>query len=99
MNKYSDFARHWITWPLAGGDVNRLSTRTLATGKCTMPECGSVVVCAVAVRTMLSAFMTLGAERDSVGDTASALRTLVGEWEHGSLTVTRRSLSNGTPSG
>jgi len=77
MNKYPDPVRRRIEWQLADGHANSLFRENSGYWQVDESEGASLVTYAIAVRTILPAFLTLGAERRSLVDTINALRTLV----------------------
>jgi ribosome-associated toxin RatA of RatAB toxin-antitoxin module len=77
MNKYPDVARRRIQWQLADGHSNKLFRENSGYWQVDGAADAALVTYAIAVRTVLPSFMTGGAERDSVGDTITALRAVV----------------------
>jgi hypothetical protein len=77
MYKYPDTARRRIEWELASDHSNTLFRENSGYWQVDGAEGGSLVAYAIAVRTVLPAFLTRGAARDSLADTINALRPLV----------------------
>jgi ribosome-associated toxin RatA of RatAB toxin-antitoxin module len=80
MDKQPDARRRRVQWQLAEGRSNGLFRENSGYWQVDPAPDGddaSVVTYAIAVRTMLPAFLTGGAERDSLVDTVTALRKLV----------------------
>jgi ribosome-associated toxin RatA of RatAB toxin-antitoxin module len=79
MEKYPDHRRRRVAWQLAGGRSHGLFREN--SGYWQVDEAAaadaSLVTYAIAVRTVLPAFITGGAERDSLVETVTALRKLV----------------------
>jgi ribosome-associated toxin RatA of RatAB toxin-antitoxin module len=79
MDKYPDHRRRRVEWHLADGHSHGLFRENSGYWQvdATDDADASLVTYAIAVRTMLPAFVTGGAERDSLIDTVTALRKLV----------------------
>jgi ribosome-associated toxin RatA of RatAB toxin-antitoxin module len=77
MNKYPDPHRRRIEWQLADGHANSLFRENSGYWQVDETEDATRIVYAIGVRTILPAFLTLGAERQSLVDTINALRDLV----------------------
>ena len=79
MDKYPEPQRRRVRWHLAEGRAHGLFREN--SGYWQVDESAvtgaSIVTYAIAVRTMLPAFVTSGAERDSLVETVTALRKLV----------------------
>jgi hypothetical protein len=76
MDKYPDAARRRIEWQLAKGHSNSLFLENSGYWQVDPREEASVVTYALAVRTVVPAFLTRVAERDSLVDTINGLRKL-----------------------
>jgi ribosome-associated toxin RatA of RatAB toxin-antitoxin module len=79
MEKYPDLRRRRVEWQLAPGRPHGLFRENsgywqVADGD---TPATSIVTYAIAVRTLLPAFLTGGAERESLVETVTKLRTLV----------------------
>jgi hypothetical protein len=76
MDKYPDAARRRVTWRLAEDRPSTFFAES--SGYWQVDEAGaeSLVTYAVATRTLVPAFLTRGAQRDSLVSTVQALRTL-----------------------
>jgi hypothetical protein len=79
MMKYPDPARRRIEWHLDTGHPNNFFRENTGFWQVAPAEAGSLVTYAIAVRTILPGFVTLGAERQSLVDTIEKLRKLVEE--------------------
>jgi ribosome-associated toxin RatA of RatAB toxin-antitoxin module len=79
MNKHPDPIRRRIEWQLADGRANSLFRENSGYWQVDETRGGSLVVYAIAVRTILPAFATFGTERTSIIDTINGLRKLVEE--------------------
>jgi ribosome-associated toxin RatA of RatAB toxin-antitoxin module len=77
MYKYPDAVRRRVEWQLATDHANTLFRENSGYWQVDEAERGSLVAYAIGVRTLLPAFLTRGAERDSLVDTINALRPLV----------------------
>jgi ribosome-associated toxin RatA of RatAB toxin-antitoxin module len=79
MDKFPDPRRRRIEWHLADGLGHGMFQEN--SGYWQVDEAGraSLVTYAIAVRTLLPAFVTRGAERDSLTDTVTKMRKLVEE--------------------
>lgn len=77
MMKYPDPARRRIEWHLDPDHPNNFFRENTGYWQVDPAEGGSLVTYAIAVRTILPGFVTLGAERRSLVDTIKKLRTLV----------------------
>jgi ribosome-associated toxin RatA of RatAB toxin-antitoxin module len=76
MNKYPDPRRRRIEWHLAEGRANGLFRENSGYWQVEAADRASLVTYAIAVRTMVPAFLTLGAERDSLTETMTGMRKL-----------------------
>jgi uncharacterized membrane protein len=76
MDKYRDPARRRIDWQLAPGHASSLFRENSGYWQVDARDGGSRVTYGLAVRTVLPAFLTRGAERDSLVDTIAGLRRL-----------------------
>jgi ribosome-associated toxin RatA of RatAB toxin-antitoxin module len=85
MIKYPDPVRRRIDWRLDTGHANNFFRENTGYWQVDPADSGSLVTYAIAVRTILPGFATLGAERDSLVDTIKKLRKLV-EDEKGAAT-------------
>jgi ribosome-associated toxin RatA of RatAB toxin-antitoxin module len=81
MNKYPDPRRRRIEWHLAEGRANGLFRENSGYWQVEAADRASLVTYAIAVRTMVPAFLTLGAERDSLTETITGMRKLAEEGE------------------
>jgi ribosome-associated toxin RatA of RatAB toxin-antitoxin module len=79
MNKYPDPRRRRIEWHLAEGRANGLFRENSGYWQVEAADRASLVTYAIAVRTMVPAFLTLGAERDSLTETITGMRKLAEE--------------------
>jgi hypothetical protein len=79
MMKYPDPARRRIEWHLDTDHPNNFFRENTGFWQVAPAEAGSLVTYAIAVRTILPGFVTLGAERQSLVDTIEKLRKLVEE--------------------
>lgn len=79
MDKYPEPRRRRVHWHLAEGRAHGLFRENSGYWQVDESDVvgASVVTYAIAVRTMLPAFVTGGAERDSLAETVTALRKLV----------------------
>jgi ribosome-associated toxin RatA of RatAB toxin-antitoxin module len=79
MDKFPDPRRRRIEWHLADGRAHGMFREN--SGYWQVDEAGgtSLVTYAIAVRTLLPAFATFGAERDSLTETITAMRKLAEE--------------------
>jgi ribosome-associated toxin RatA of RatAB toxin-antitoxin module len=85
MIKYPDPVRRRIDWRLDTGHANNFFRENTGYWQVDPADGGNLVTYAIAVRTILPGFATLGAERDSLVDTIKKLRKLV-EDEKGAAT-------------
>lgn len=76
MDKYQDAPRRRIEWQLATGHSNGLFRENSGYWQVDGRDGTSLVTYALAVRTVLPAFLTRAAERDSLVDTINGLRRL-----------------------
>jgi len=76
MDKYQDALRRRIEWQLATGHSNSLFRENSGYWQVDRRDGASLVTYALAVRTVLPAFLTRAAERDSLVDTINGLRRL-----------------------
>jgi ribosome-associated toxin RatA of RatAB toxin-antitoxin module len=83
MNKYPDPKRRRIEWHLAEGRANGLFRENSGYWQVEAADRVSLVTYAIAVRTMVPAFLTLGAERDSLTETITGMRKLAEEGDAG----------------
>jgi ribosome-associated toxin RatA of RatAB toxin-antitoxin module len=81
MNKYPDPRRRRIEWHLAEGRANGLFRENSGYWQVEAADRASLVTYAIAVRTLVPAFLTLGAERDSLTETITGMRKLAEEGE------------------
>jgi ribosome-associated toxin RatA of RatAB toxin-antitoxin module len=79
MIKYPDPIRRRIEWHLDATHPNNFFTENTGYWQVEPAEGGTLVTYAIAVRTILPGFVTLGAERRSLVDTIKRLRKLVEE--------------------
>ena len=79
MDKYPDVRRRRIDWHLAEGQSHGLFRENSGYWQVDPADAVSLVTYAIAVRTSLPAFVTRGAEQDSLTETVTALRKLVEE--------------------
>ena len=79
MIKYPDPVRRRIEWHLDATHPNNFFTENTGYWLVEPAEGGSLVTYAIAVRTILPGFITLGAERRSLVETITKLRKLVEE--------------------
>jgi ribosome-associated toxin RatA of RatAB toxin-antitoxin module len=79
MDKYPDPGRRRIEWHLADGHGHGLFRENSGYWQVDAAERASLVTYAIAVRTVLPAFVTGRSERDSLVETVAALRKLVEE--------------------
>jgi ribosome-associated toxin RatA of RatAB toxin-antitoxin module len=79
MDKFPDPQRRRIEWRLAEGRGHGMFRENSGYWQVDPRESTSLVTYAIAVRTLLPAFVTLGAERDSLLDTITSMRKLVEE--------------------
>lgn len=77
MIKYPDPVRRRIEWHLDAKHANNFFRENTGYWQVDPAEGGSLVTYAIAVRTILPGFVTLGAERRSLVDTIKKLRILV----------------------
>ena len=77
MVKYPDAVRRRIEWHLDPSRPNNFFRENTGYWQVDAAEGGSLVIYAIAVRTILPGFVTLGAERRSLVDTIRKLRKLV----------------------
>ena len=77
--KYPDPARRRIEWHLDASHPNNFFRENTGSWQVDPAEGGSLVTYAIAVRTILPGFLSLGAERRSLVDTIQRLRALVEE--------------------
>jgi ribosome-associated toxin RatA of RatAB toxin-antitoxin module len=85
MNKYPDPIRRRVEWRLADDRANSLFRENTGYWQVDEAAGASLVTYAIAVRTILPSFVTLGAERNSLVDTIDGLRKVVEE-EKGATT-------------
>jgi len=85
MIKYPDPVRRRIAWRLDTSHANNFFRENTGYWQVDTADGGSLVTYAIAVRTILPGFATLGAERESLVDTIKKLRKLV-EDEKGAAT-------------
>jgi ribosome-associated toxin RatA of RatAB toxin-antitoxin module len=76
MNKFPDPKRGRIEWHLADGRANGLFRENSGYWQVEEAERASLVTYAIAVRTLMPGFLTLGAERDSLTETITGMRKL-----------------------
>jgi ribosome-associated toxin RatA of RatAB toxin-antitoxin module len=79
MIKYPDPVRRRIDWRLDTGHANNFFRENTGYWQVDPADGGSLVTYAIAVRTILPGFATLGAERESLVDTIKKLRKLVAD--------------------
>lgn len=79
MEKFPDARRRRIDWHLAEGHGHGLFRENSGYWQIDEAEAASLVTYAIAVRTLLPAFVTRGAEQDSLIETVTAMRKLVEE--------------------
>jgi hypothetical protein len=79
LDKFPDPQRRRIEWNLAEGRGHGMFRENSGYWQVDPRERTSLVTYAIAVRTVLPAFVTLGAERDSLLETVTSLRKLVEE--------------------
>jgi ribosome-associated toxin RatA of RatAB toxin-antitoxin module len=79
MNKFPDAKRRRIEWHLAEGRANGLFRENSGYWQVDAAERTSLVTYAIAVRTLVPAFLTVGAERDSLTQTITSMRKLAEE--------------------
>jgi hypothetical protein len=77
MIKYPDPVRRRIEWHLDATHANNFFRENTGYWQVEPAEGGSLVTYAIAVRTILPGFVTLGAEQESLVDTIKKLRKLV----------------------
>ena len=77
MIKYPNPVRRRIEWHLDANHANNFFRENTGYWQVDPAESGSLVTYAMAVRTILPGFVTLGAERESLVDTIKRLRKLV----------------------
>jgi ribosome-associated toxin RatA of RatAB toxin-antitoxin module len=85
MIKYPDPVQRRIDWHLDASHANNFFRENTGYWQVDPADGGSLVTYAIAVRTILPGFATLGAERESLVDTIKKLRKLV-EDEKGAAT-------------
>jgi hypothetical protein len=76
MDKHQDAARRRIEWTLADGQPNSLFRENSGYWQVERRDGSSLVTYALAVRTLLPAFFTRSAERDSLVETITGVRRL-----------------------
>jgi ribosome-associated toxin RatA of RatAB toxin-antitoxin module len=76
MDKHQDAARRRIEWTLAEGQPNSLFRENSGYWQVERRDGASLVTYALAVRTLLPAFFTRAAERDSLVETINGVRRL-----------------------
>jgi hypothetical protein len=76
MDKYRDPARRRVEWQLAPGHASSLFRENSGYWQVNARDGASLVTYGLAVRTVLPAFLTRAAERDSLVDTIKGLRRL-----------------------
>ena len=76
MDKHQDAARRRIEWQLADGHANSLFRENSGYWLVERRDGASLVTYALAVRTLLPAFLTRAAERDSLVETINGVRRL-----------------------
>jgi ribosome-associated toxin RatA of RatAB toxin-antitoxin module len=79
MDKYPDPQRRRIEWHLAEGRSHGMFRENSGYWQVEEADRTSLVTYAIAVRTLLPTFVTMGAERDSLLETITAMRKLVEE--------------------
>jgi hypothetical protein len=79
MDKFPDARRRRIDWHLAEGHSHGLFRENSGYWQVDAADAVSLVAYAIAVRTSLPAFVTRGAEQDSLTETVTALRKLAEE--------------------
>jgi hypothetical protein len=77
MMKYPDPVRRRIEWHLDPNHANNFFKENAGYWQLDPAEGGSQVTYAIAVRTILPGFVTVGAQRESLVDTIKRLRKLV----------------------
>ena len=77
MVKYPDAVRRRIDWHLDPSHSNNFFRENMGYWQVDPADGGSLVTYAIAVRTVLPGFATLGKERESLVDTIKKLRNLV----------------------
>jgi len=90
IDKYPDRARRRIEWRLADGHSSTLFRENSGYWQVDAAEGVSLVTYAIAVRTILPAFLTRRSERESLVDTINALRMRVAERSAASAAPRRR---------
>jgi ribosome-associated toxin RatA of RatAB toxin-antitoxin module len=81
MDKFPDARRRRIDWHLAEGHGHGLFRENSGYWQIDEVGAASLVTYAIAVRTLLPAFITRGSEQDSLTETVTAMRKLVEEGE------------------
>jgi ribosome-associated toxin RatA of RatAB toxin-antitoxin module len=76
MDKFPDPRRRRIDWHLAEGHSHGLFSENTGYWQVDAADAASLVTYAIAVRTLLPAFVTRGAERESLTETVTAMRKL-----------------------
>ena len=76
MDKFPDARRRRIDWRLAEGHSHGLFSENSGYWQVDEAEAASLVTYAIAVRTVLPAFITRGAEQESLIETITAMRKL-----------------------
>jgi len=76
MDKFPDPRRHRIDWHLAEGHSHGLFRENSGYWQVDEADAASLVTYAIAVRTVLPAFVTRGTERESLTETVTAMRKL-----------------------
>ena len=79
MNKFPDSRRRRIEWHLADGHATGLFRENSGYWQVDAAGAASLVTYAIAVRTLLPAFVTRGSEQDSLTETVTAMRKLAEE--------------------
>jgi ribosome-associated toxin RatA of RatAB toxin-antitoxin module len=79
MHKYPDPVRRRIDWHLAEGHPTGMFRENSGYWQVDPLDGASLVTYAIAVRTVLPAFVTRGSEQDSLTETVTAMRKLVEE--------------------
>jgi ribosome-associated toxin RatA of RatAB toxin-antitoxin module len=79
MDKFPDARRRRIDWHLAEGHSHGLFRENSGYWQVDAADAASLVTYAIAVRTLLPAFVTRGAERASLTETVTAMRKLAEE--------------------
>jgi len=77
MDKYPDPQRRRIEWKLAEGRANSLFRENAGYWQIEEADGATVVTYAIAVRTLVPGFLTMGSERDSLAGTVTAMRNVV----------------------